>query len=123
MGSVSRDAVGSFEVVHVVGRGRLIDAESYEQTIWARDGGSLPQGFYVVCWSVAGLEGMYDEDAAFRGPFQRREEAWAVIEQLREQLRVRRLTTMPAGVSETVAADGDRDASLEEHIRRAGGRP
>jgi hypothetical protein len=113
MGRMSQDVVGNFEVVHVIGKGRLIDAESYERTIWARDGGSLPLGFYVVCWSVAGLQGTYDEDAMFRGPFQRREDAWAVVEQLREQTSARRLTTMPAGWPGTVTADGDRGAPLE----------
>jgi len=82
MGATTRHVVESFEVVHVIRRGRLIDAESYERTIWGREGGSLPPGFYVVCWSVAGLHGRYDEEAAFHGPFQRRVDAWAMAEQL-----------------------------------------
>jgi hypothetical protein len=113
---MSRGYAGNFEVVHVIGRGRLIDAESYERTIWAREGGSLPLGFYVVCWSVAGLQGTYDNDATFRGPFQRRDEAWAVAEQLCEQARVP--TTMPGGSPETSAAHVGRDASLENHAGR-----
>jgi hypothetical protein len=113
MGRMSQDAIGNFEVVHVIAKGRLIDAESYERTIWARDGGLLPLGFYVVCWSVAGLQGTYNEGATFRGPFQCREEACAAAGQLQEQARVGRLTTMPAGSPGAIAADGERGASLE----------
>ena len=85
--STTQQIVESFEVVHVIGRGRLIDAESYERTIWGHEGGSLPPGFYVVCWSVAGLHGRYDEDAAFHGPFPRRADAWAIAQQLFTEAR------------------------------------
>jgi hypothetical protein len=123
MGSIARDVVASFEVVHVIRRGRLIDAESYERTIWAREGGSLPLGFYVVCWSVAGLQGTYDEDATFRGPFQSRDEAWAAAEQLCEQARVSRLAPQPAAMTGRSIAGGNRDASLEDHTGRLDARP
>ena len=110
MGRMAQEFVGNFEVVHVIGKGRLIDAESYERTIWARDGGSLALGFYVVCWSAAGVEGTFDENAVFRGPFQRREHACAAIEQLRELAQARPLPPAPTDAQGAVAA-GERGAS------------
>ena len=88
MGSPTQHMVESFEVVHVIGRGRLIDAESYQRTIRGREGGSPPPGFYVVCWTMAELHGRYDEDAAFHGPFQRRADAWAMAKQLCTEARL-----------------------------------
>jgi hypothetical protein len=120
MGPISQDFLDSFEIVHVIGQGRLIDAESYERTIWARDGGSLAVGFYVVCWSAAGLEGTFGDDATFRGPFRDRQEAWAAVEQLREQFRAQRLAAMPRGSPQTIAADGDRGAPPDDHADPAG---
>jgi len=106
--------IDNFEVVYVTGKGRLIDAESYEHTIRAPDGSPLAAGFYAVRRSVvARLEATCDEDATFRGPFQRRDEAWAAIEQLREQEHVRRLDAMPGALSQTIASDVARVASLE----------
>lgn len=72
----------SFEVVQVIGDCRLVDSESYERVYWRRDGLPLAHGYYVVSWPASASPKRFNEDASFRGPFPRREEAQAALDAL-----------------------------------------
>lgn len=70
------------EVVQVIGDCRLVDSESYERVYWRRDGLPLARGYYVVSWPQSVSPKRFNEDASFRGPFQRRDDAQAALDQL-----------------------------------------
>lgn len=65
----------AFELVHVIKPFRLVDAESYERVYWRRDGVALASGYYVVRWPSRVANGVFNEDAIFRGPFRERADA------------------------------------------------
>lgn len=77
--------IGDYEVVHVIKPFRLIDAESYEKVYWRRDGVALAEGYYVVSWKTPNRRRLFNEDAAFRGPFRTRVDALAAARQLKKR--------------------------------------
>lgn len=70
-----------FEVVRVIKPSRLVDADSYERVYRRRDGQALAVGYYVVSWPPHMRAGVYNEDAAFRGPYRDRETARDALRQ------------------------------------------
>jgi len=71
-----------FEIVHVTGECRLLDADSVEHVYWRRDGKPLSVGHYVVGWPPGTVGRRFHEDAIFHGPFRLRIEAEAALEEL-----------------------------------------
>ena len=65
------------EIVLVIKRGVLLDAHFRERVYWRRDGVPLPAGYYLVTWPDGAEKRIFNEDAAFRGPFKSREDAYA----------------------------------------------
>lgn len=64
-----------FEIVQVIGGFKLLDGMSRERIYWRRDGAPLAPGFYFVKVAAGIVARKFNEDAVFRGPFRRRQEA------------------------------------------------
>jgi len=79
----------SFEIVRVIGECRLIDEKSFERVYWRRNGKPLAVGYYAVSWPPGRTARRFNEDAVFRGPYKRPEEARAALEQAEARVGAR----------------------------------
>lgn len=73
----------SVEIARVIHGYKLIDSESYERCYSRRGGEPLLPGYYVATWPKDIKIRRFNEDAVFYGPFRRRNDAEAVLEQFR----------------------------------------
>jgi hypothetical protein len=75
-----------FEIVQVIGGFKLLDEVSHERIYWRRDGAPLAPGFYFVKVTAGISARKFNEDAVFRGPFRRRQDAGDALQ--RFQVRI-----------------------------------
>jgi hypothetical protein len=68
------------EVVFIIGRNRLIDAESYERTYGWDGRRALPNGYYVACWPAGTAQPHFLHGGLrFAGPYGSRHAAEAAL--------------------------------------------
>ena len=71
-----------YEIACVIHGFKLVDSESYERRYRRRNGRSLAPGYYVVHWPEHCRTRRFDEQAAFHGPYQRKQAARDALERL-----------------------------------------
>ena len=78
-----------FEVVQVIGSFRLLDGLSRERSYQRRDGVPLAPGFYFVKFAPEMVGRKFGEQAVFRGPYQRRQDAGDALERFKVRITFR----------------------------------
>lgn len=74
-----------FEIVQITKPCALVDADYRERVYWRRDGVPLAGGYYVVSWPAGTKKKIFNEDAAFRGPYRTREDALGAMRELQSR--------------------------------------
>lgn len=68
------------EVVCVIDRNRLVDAESYERSFGSGDGHAVGNGYYIAQWPPGTSNPHFlHEGLRFKGPYRTRSEAEAAL--------------------------------------------
>lgn len=75
-----------FEIVQVIGGFKLLDEVSHERIYWRRDGAPLAPGFYFVKVTAGISARKFNEDAVFRGPFRRRQDAGDALQRFKVRI-------------------------------------
>lgn len=78
-----------FEIVQVIGGFKLLDGMSRERVYWRRDRAPLAPGFYFVKVAAGFVARKFSEDAVFRGPFRRRQEAGDALQRFKMRVQFR----------------------------------
>lgn len=78
-----------FEIVHVIGGFKLLDGMSRERSYSRRDRAPLAPGFYFVKVPPATMAWKFSEEAVFRGPYRRRQEAGDALERFKARITFR----------------------------------
>lgn len=73
-----------YEIVKVIPDFWLFDAESYQRSYRTTHGKPLASGFYVVSWPEVIRVRRFNDQAAFHGPFECRQEAQAFLNAMRK---------------------------------------
>jgi len=68
-----------FEIVKIIRDFWLFDAESYQRRYRTTQNQPLTPGYYVVAWPETIRARRFNEQAAFHGPFNLRQEAQAFL--------------------------------------------
>ena len=84
-----------FEVVYVLGDFHLLDAESFQRTYTRRDGKTLLEGHYFVCWPPGSDTSRFGTETVFHGPFMRRRDAITNMYRLQDLLKTNEQASLP----------------------------
>lgn len=68
-----------YEIVKVLPKFQLFDAEFYQRNYCTNHGKPLTPGYYVVTWPEAVKVRRFNEHAAFHGPFKHRQGAQKLL--------------------------------------------